>query len=150
MSEKRKWFDQQGESQQLIVLPGMRNTSPIDPAHWEELTKLLRQHPRVSAQTLSWISQLGTMPATVRLSKNLKVVLDKLQRGDTGHALKELVTEKEYAVLVELSLLNLPPTLLQVIYRLLNIGERFQAQTTLKTVFYSARAQADLPNWLDS
>jgi len=148
MSEKSKWFDQRGTEQQLLVLPGMHNTSPVDPADWEALIAELRRHPRVKACSLSWITQLGTMPASARLSRNLKVVLDKLQRGSAGHSLRELITDREHAILVELSLANLSPKLSQVVYRLLNMGERFQAQTTLKTAFTAARAQVDLPDWL--
>ena len=138
MSEKNKWFDPKPEPQ-LIVLPGMRSTSPVTREQFERLFEQLVDNKKVATRTYVLATALGELSAVHRLSRNLKVVVGILGDSNVGHAVRDLITHDEYRALVNISLVGVSKESQEVMYRLLNIGERFQLQTTLKTVFAAAR-----------
>ena len=92
----------------------------------------------VSDATKLMLAKRASMPPAVRLTVNLKSLLNLMVDGPIYNLLTEGLTSQEHSALVELDVRGLPVNTREVAHGLLNIHERWVVMRMLRSFFKRA------------
>ena len=109
----------------------------------EEVVKLGKtlRDSGVSTRTRILLAKLANMPPPIRLSVNLKTLMNLMIKERVRNVLTEGLTPDEHSALVELDVRGLPSTMREVAHGLLNVHERWQAMKALGRMFRESHSR---------
>ena len=137
MTEKNKWFDPKQKTSRLPVPTMMQDTSLVSPADCLRFLEQLEML-RAPEPVLKLFGSLATMPPHIRLSRNLKKVLDQLATTDGENFFRDGFSAEERQYLV--SLQSRSVEIREIAERLLNVSERYQLFLSTQSAFRRAKS----------
>jgi len=132
-----KWFDKPRPSLGTLLSATISVVVTDD-----RLTELLGAiHGKVSPKTYGVLLRLAKMPPAVRLTVNIKTVLDLLVGNNIEDILREGLTQDEFETLVEIDRLGVSPSAKETAHSLMDIDDRLAAVNALNATYRDRRTK---------
>lgn len=103
------------------------------------MVKTYHERNQIPDSTRTMFNNLGTMEPTIRLTRNLKIILSILSTTPIQNVLWEGVLESERLALLDLEHVKAPVGLKATAQGLLNLNERMHLVESVKEVYRRAR-----------
>jgi hypothetical protein len=137
---KRKGFPSPGpDLSQPIVIEQLDPVATTE-GRLEQLLVEIKKH-RLSPRCFGLMKRYAQMPPAVRLSVNIKSVVDKLSTGDIQNVLLDGLSQHERDVLEELSVAGVSRDAQRTAHSLLNIDVRANVVAALRRTFKDMRSR---------
>ena len=132
-----KWFDKPKPSLGTL-LSAERSVVVTD----DRLTELLGAiHGKVSPKTYGVLLRLAKMPPAVRLTVNIKTLLDLLVGTHIENVLREGLMQDEFEALVEIDRLGISTSAKETAHSLMDIDDRLAAVNALNATYRDRRTK---------